>query len=174
MEKPTKPSYGLTLVELMITLVVIAIALTVAVPGFSNFIRGNQVTSQANDFLVSLTFARSEAIKRGQPVAVCASSDQASCSGNNDWDAGWIVFTDADGSAGDLDGTDELLRVHEALSGTTLVADGGGDHVRFLGDGLAGANDDFTLTPPGCEGNQRRSIDMSATGRADVSVEACP
>lgn len=165
---------GLTLVELMITLVVIAIALTVAVPGFTNFIRGNRVTSQANEFLVSLTFARSEAIKRGRPVAVCASSDQATCSGSNDWDAGWIAFTDDDGTAGDLDGTDELLRVHDALSASSLTADGGGTFVRFNGDGLAEADDDFTLTPNGCEGNQQRSIDMSATGRASVSTEACP
>lgn len=169
-----KKQNGLTLVELMITLIVIAIALAVAVPGFTDFIRGNRVTAQANEFLVSLTFARSEAIKRGRPVAVCASSDQSSCSGSNDWDAGWIVFADDDGTEGELDGTDELLRVHEALPGTTLVADGGGDYVRFLGDGLADANDDFTLTPAGCESNQRRSIDMSATGRANVSVEACP
>lgn len=164
---------GFTLVELMITLIVIAIGLTLAVPSFTGFIRDNRVTSQANEFLVSLTFARSEAIKRGRPVAVCASSDGASCSGNNDWDAGWVVFTDGDGVVGDLDGTDELLRVHEDLPGSTMTADGGGDFVRFDGDGLASAADDFTLDPAGCEGNQRRSITMSATGRASIAETAC-
>lgn len=169
-----KKQNGLTLVELMITLIVVAIALTLAVPGFSNFIRDNRATSQANEFLVSLTFARSEAIKRGRPVAVCASSDEANCSGSNDWDAGWIVFTDDEGSVGDLDGADELLRAHESLAAATLTADGGSDFVRFDGEGLADVDDDFTLTPNGCDGNQQRSIDMSATGRASISTEACP
>lgn len=168
-----KKYHGLTLVELMITLIVIAIALTLAVPGFTNFIRDNRVTSQANEFLVSLTFARSEAIKRGRPVSVCASGDQASCSGSNDWDAGWIVFTDNDGTEGELDGADELLRVHEALPGSTLTTDGGSDYVRFSGDGLADAVDDFTLDPSGCEDEQARAIEMGATGRAGISKTGC-
>lgn len=168
-----KKQSGLTLVELMITLIVIAIALTLAVPGFTNFIRENRITSQANEFLVSLTFARSEAIKRGRPVSVCASGDQASCSGSNDWDAGWIVFTDNDGTEGELDGADELLRVHGSLPGSTLTSDGGGDYVRFDGDGLADVAEDFTLDPVGCDGDQVRAIAMGATGRASISHASC-
>lgn len=171
---------GFTMIELMITIVVIGIALSLAVPGFSSFIRENRATSQANELLVGLTFARSEAIKRGRPVAICASNDSTSanptCTGNNDWTVGWISFTDdpsAGGTAGDYDaGTDSLLRVHEALGGSTLTATT--SNLRFDGDGIALTNGDFTLNPNGCEGNQQRSIDVSATGSAKVSAEACP
>jgi len=169
---------GFTLVELLITLVVVGIAVSLAVPGFARFIREQQVTTQTNDFLTSLNIARSEALKRGGAVAVCASSDGASCSGNNDWDVGWIVFTDEDGpTLGTLEtGSGEaILRVHGGLEGgTTLIADGGAAFVRFLGDGLAIPRDDFTLTPAACDGDQVRSIDLAATGRADTSEVACP
>ena len=107
-------------------------------------------------------------------MAVCAKDNANSCSGNNDWDAGWIVFTDDDGTAGDLDGTDELLRVHDAIGASTFTADGGSNFVRFDGDGLAAASDDFTLDPTGCEDNQARTITMTATGRAQVGELACP
>ena len=48
--------------------------------------------------VTAFNLARMEAIRRGTPVSVCASADQASCSGANDWASGWIVFTDANGS----------------------------------------------------------------------------
>ncbi|MDZ7828338.1 MAG: GspH/FimT family pseudopilin [Halofilum sp. (in: g-proteobacteria)] len=169
---------GFTLVELLITLVVVGIAVSLAVPGFARFIREQQITTQTNDFLTALNIARSEALKRGGAVSVCASSDGATCSGNNDWDAGWIVFSDEAGpTPGTLEGGsgESLLRVHPGLEGgNTLTADGGADFVRFLGDGLAGTRDDFTLTPATCEGNQIRSIDLAITGRADTSEVACP
>ena len=177
-KRPTSKRCGFTLVELLITLVIIGIALAFAVPGFANFMRSQRATTQANDLLVSFTFARSEAIKRGQPLAVCASDDGATCAGDDDWDDGWIVFLDVDGTAGEVDpdGTapdDTVLRVHAALGGSTLTTDGGAAYVRFLGDGLAGFRDDFTLTPAGCEFDQQRSIDLTATGRAEVSRENC-
>ena len=168
---------GFTLVELMITLVVVAIAVSLALPGFARFIRDQQVTTQTNDFLTSLNLARSEALKRGDAVSVCASNNGVSCSGNNDWDNGWIVFTDDGPTPGTVEGGsgESVLRVHAALEGgTTLTADGGAAFVRFLGDGLAGTRDDFTLTPAECEGNQVRSIDLSATGRGATSEVACP
>jgi len=173
-----KEHRGFTLVELLITLVVVGIAVSLAVPGFARFIREQQITTQTNDFLTSLNIARSEALKRGEAVAVCASSTGASCSGNNDWDAGWIVFTDEQGpTPGTVEtGSGEsILRVHGGLEGgTALTADGGAVFVRFLGDGLANPRNDFTLTPATCDGNQIRSIDLAATGRADTSEVACP
>lgn len=174
---------GFTIVELMVTLVIAAIGLTIAIPGFAHFMRSQRATASANEFLVALTFARSEALKRDAPVAVCASSDpQAatpSCSGKNNWTQGWITFVDDDtsGTDGSYDSaTETLLRVHPAASGVTITADGspGPDYVRFVGDGTAeNANGNFKVKPTGCTDSQQRHVNMSPTGRADVVSENC-
>ena len=65
---------GFTLVELMVTLTVLAILVGVALPSFRDMILNNRRTAIVNDLVSSLLLARSEAIKRGQPVSVCASS----------------------------------------------------------------------------------------------------
>lgn len=171
---------GFTLVELVITLAVVAIIVTVAVPSFASFIRSQRATTQANDLLVSLTFARSEALKRGTPIGVCSTNDATasppSCAGDDDWSSGWLVFVDdaSSGTDGEFDsGTEELLRVHDALDGNASLSGGGADSVRFLGDGLVDASAAFTLKPQGCSGEQQRAVDVSATGRAEVLKETC-
>ncbi|MDZ7748190.1 MAG: GspH/FimT family pseudopilin [Halofilum sp. (in: g-proteobacteria)] len=171
---------GFTIVELVVTLAVVAIVVTVAIPSFASFMRSQRATTQANDLLVSLTFARSEALKRGEPIAVCATDDAnaapPACAGDDDWSDGWLVFVDDDaaGTDGDFDsGSEELLRVHNALDGNTALSGTGSSSLRFLPDGLVAAAADFTLEPQGCTNDQQRAIDVTATGRAEVRSEAC-
>jgi type IV fimbrial biogenesis protein FimT len=72
---------GTTLVELLTTLTIVAVLATVAIPSFHTFHLNNQ----------------SEAIKRGQIVSVCRSSDGRNCeSRTGDWRGGWIVFANRD------------------------------------------------------------------------------
>jgi len=175
-----KKRAGFTIIELMVTLIIAAIGLTIAIPGFANFLRSQRATSNANELLVSLTFARSEALKRGDPVAVCASDNpQAAtpaCSGNNSWTNGWITFVDDDtaGTDGDYDSaTETLLRVHPASGSVSVTTDGGADYVRFIGDGTADARDDFKVKPDGCTQNQQRHVNLTPTGRGEVDSEAC-
>lgn len=171
---------GFTLIELMVTLAVAAIILTLAVPSFVSFVRSQRATTQANDLLVALTFARSETLKRGEPIAVCATTDATAsppaCSGNDAWSGGWLVFVDdaTGGTSGEFDsGSEELLRVHGALDGNTSLSGGGSAAVRFLSNGLVEASAAFTLKPQGCTSEQQRAIDVSPTGRAEVQRETC-
>jgi len=145
---------GFTLIELMITLVVASIVLTVAVPSFSTFFLKNRMSSQANDLITSLTLARSEAIKRGTSIKVCSSADQASCGGT--WSDGWIVITADD---------TELIRAYGALKGSsTLTA--GASSVTYTSSGfLNGAQTTFTLCDSTETGEDGRQVDVSATGR---------
>ncbi len=106
---------------------IVAILVTLAVPSFQSTIQSARTTTEVNSLVNDLQFARSEAIKRGQPVSICVSSDGATClassSSNNKWQVGWIVFNDANGS-GSLDSTsDVVLRRRAAFAGSdTFVA----------------------------------------------------
>lgn len=96
---------GLTLVELIVTLAVAAILLTLAVPAYENFTANNRLTSEANRLLGDIQMARSEAVKRGRPVNICRSSRAATCKDTfaspctchtgtaaYDWSKGWLVY----------------------------------------------------------------------------------
>lgn len=100
---------GFTLAELLVTLSVAAVLMAAAIPTFRNFVADSRMSSAANLLVAHINAARSEAVMLGTPVAVCASADQATCSGDTDWKSGWIVFTDNDGDPGVLDGADHML-----------------------------------------------------------------
>jgi type IV fimbrial biogenesis protein FimT len=123
---------GFTLVELMITLAIAVILLTIGVPSFNTMIKSNRLTTATNDLHAVLNLARSEAVTRGHRVTVCKSADQATCASGSGWEQGWIVFTDQNNNAAYDPGAtppEILLRVHTALgsqisaTGNTNIAD---------------------------------------------------
>lgn len=115
-----KKMNGFTLVELMTALVLAGILMTIAIPSFTSVIRANRLLTQTNDFVTTLNFARSEAVKRGINVIICRSADGATCAGSGGWEQGWLIFVDNDNST-TLD-AGELLRVFGPLAaGNTLT-----------------------------------------------------
>jgi type IV fimbrial biogenesis protein FimT len=167
---------GFTLVELMITLVIAAIVLTLAVPSFRNTIQNNRITTQVNEVVTAFNLARMEAIRQGSPVSVCPSTDQATCSGANNWATGWIVFSDTNAAGNPAVGT--LIRVWDALPGNPVVSEtGGATFVRYQSNGTTGVLVPFTFTHaiPDCTGMQQRSISITPAGRVGgVTRTACP
>jgi type IV fimbrial biogenesis protein FimT len=108
---------GFTLVELLIAVAVLTIVLLVGVPTFGNLIDETHLTTTTNQVVASMHLARSEAIKRGVPVGVCASTDGISCSGSKDWAGGWMVFTNRGRSLPPAPGAnDDIIHVGQAVS----------------------------------------------------------
>ena len=111
---------GFSLLELMVTVAIMAILGTLAVPSFQTLLQANKTRAVASELLASLNLARSEAARRGQPVSVCPSSNGSSCAtGSTDWDKGWIVFVNEDGaserSAPAVDANEQVLQVRQDL-----------------------------------------------------------
>ena len=177
---------GFTLIELLITIVVVSILLAAGVPSLMEFIRNNRLTTQANSLVISIQLARSEAVKRGTGAVICASSDQATCSSDDNWTTGWIVFSDVgqDGNLDlDADGdgdedclTDDcIVRTSGNIQKSTL--DGGGaDNIRFLPDGRTTnvAATTITLTANECKRRQVRDITVTTQGHTIVTSRDCP
>ena len=106
---------GFTLVELMITLVLMAILLSLGLPSFSTFIVSQRAKGAAFDLESSIYMARSEAIKRGRTVTLA----KADAAPSGDWSQGWTVQTVLD-------------------DGTTVVLQQQGAYQRIVISGLAG------------------------------------
>ena len=172
---------GFTLIELLITLLVAGILLVIATPGFKTFIEDNRISASSNDFVNAIAVARSEAIRRREPVTICSSSDLATCSNNASWQTGWIIFNDRNGDSNvDAGNTppEVVLRVWEALpGGFTLIPTGGTTNVQFDRLGAANATDTFRLSNPFCKTgqvNRERNILLVGSGIVSVTRSDCP
>jgi len=112
---------GFTLIELMITLFIVGILLTVGVPSMKTFMQSNQLIASTNELISAFHVARSEAIKQNSRVTICESSDGKTCATTGSWREGWIVFVDANGDLANTGApcaalnTDCLLRVHDQI-----------------------------------------------------------
>jgi type IV fimbrial biogenesis protein FimT len=166
---------GFTIVELMIVLLILAILATIAIPSFRDFIGNSKVTGATNDLVTAINVARSSALQRATPVSVCASADQANCSGSTNWATGWIAFTDGAGAAGTLDGSDLLLQSWPGLKGD-MLATSSTSFVRYDVTGtmsLAGTVA-FDIWQPGCAGDKLGRTVVNRIGSVRSSKMPCP
>ena len=104
---------GFTLVELLVSLAVLAILTAVAVPGLAQLGHQARMSMLGNQFLGDLANARSEAIKRGRRVVLCKSEDGLVCTSTGHWSQGWLVFEDTNNN-GLRESTETRISVVEA------------------------------------------------------------
>lgn len=167
-----KHSRGLTVIELMVALAVLAVIATTAVPAMGRFVEQQRLTATANTLVGHLQFARGQAISNNTLVAACPSSDGASCTGGNRWEDGWIIYLDPD-KAGQPAEPEDVLRVVDARP-EHVMHSGGRYRVRFKASGVAyGTN----LTIRVCtRGNPEaaRAVIVSNPGRVRATRDVDP
>ena len=129
-------SRGFTLVELMVTVVVLAVLMGIALPSFRGVIVSNKLSSQSNELLASLQYARSESVRRNVRVTFCQSANGTSCATSVTW-AGWLIF--ADSNRNNTADADEAIRTGTLIDPTVLAASSNisGYRFNFYPDGLA-------------------------------------
>jgi len=88
---------GVTLIEVMVVVGIVAILAMMAAPNFRAMIERNQINSAANELMMGLQLVRSEAIRLNSTVTLCRSANGTACGSPAGWESGWIVFHDRDG-----------------------------------------------------------------------------
>lgn len=185
-------SGGFTLIELMVTVALVAVLLGLAVPSFARLVASNRLTTQTNEFTGMLHLARLEAIRRGQSIAIRADG------GDINFDTGWKLFTDldADGAApGTVTATDgTVIRESGAFAGRTTIkrvtrsgtfgsftyADATAADRMYLGFNSRGGNSAagaafFKVCDAGDSAIRGRVVQVSTVGRIslDSNNESC-
>lgn len=107
---------GLTLIELVICLAIVAVLATVAIPSFGEMHKNTLRRSSLNNVWHAIFLARSEAIKRNSVVVLCKSRDATRCDNSpGNWARGWLVFENLDrDEPAQLDAGEPVLRIYDA------------------------------------------------------------
>ena len=130
---------GFTLYELMITLLVVGVILSLGIPNLSEFTANSRLTGAANDLHAAFQLARSEAARAKTNITICASANPyaagADCGGT--WNDGFIVFLDDDGDLARAGATETVLRAHGPLdSEITLAVANNATYFSYASTGL--------------------------------------
>ena len=120
---------GFTLIEVLVTIAIVAILVRLAAPSFKSMIQSNTMSSNVNSFLADVRYARSEAIKRGGNVVMCRSNspeNNPACNGSSGasygWVTGWVIFHDLNKN-GAIDSGETVLRVQGPIVSMDSIVD---------------------------------------------------
>ncbi|MET3931163.1 GspH/FimT family pseudopilin [Lysobacter soli] len=169
-------SRGFTLIELMITIAVLAIGSALAYPAFTSVIKSNRIATSTNGLLAAFNLARTEAIRSNRGGGVCPSTSGAQCDGA-DWNVGYLAYTDMD-SSGTFTTGDTAIRYFEGNSALrlTAVANGGGvSQIPFDRTGRTSQQAELTLKLADCSTGQdyQRLITLKRSGQARMEKRSC-
>lgn len=174
---------GLTLVELMITLVILSVTVTMATPAMQQLVQGSRLRTETSRLLHAINLARSEAVFRNTPVSLCpsamATSGMPDCGG--ELADGWIVFTNRNRDTVVDAGSDEVLGAFESVPPgyrlTNLAGTRAADElITYLPDGSSRRNLSLLICPPAGHRARPWSVVLNTVGRARAARDEgrCP
>ncbi|MEM9101477.1 MAG: GspH/FimT family pseudopilin [Pseudomonadota bacterium] len=142
-----KNTQGFTLIELFLTIAILAVIAAIGVPSFQETVRSNRITSSSNDIVHSLNYARMEAIRRGASITLKTTS------GTNDWSNGYSVESPS-----------EVLKKVNIDHATLQIATVNLSEITFKADGFLSANGEV-FTVCSASGDKGRQITLLKSGR---------
>jgi type IV fimbrial biogenesis protein FimT len=161
---------GWTLLELLVTLLVIGVLAGWGLPTFATVSRNAAQTSRVNLFIQAIYLARSEAIKRNGVVSLCPTANGAFCQPGNDWRSGWLVFVNDDRDSPAIrDPGEELLQVYEPWDGGHILSNR--STLSFRAYGQVGV----TATVAFCDDRgaaAAKAVIISQTGRPRIATRS--
>ena len=161
-----KTQQGLTLLELLTSLAIVAITFSFGIPKVFAIVHSNRLAAASNSLSGSFALARSEAVTRKREVVICKSRDGARCTKKGGWEQGWIVFIDQNYNE-KRDEDEKLVRVQAALPDEIQLnfsAFRSKNFVTYWASGFSEMNGTFTF----CIKNQpqmTRALILSKVGR---------
>jgi type IV fimbrial biogenesis protein FimT len=149
---------GFTLVEMVTVLTIIAIGAAVAMPSLRAALVGQRVRAAATDLTTSLLLARSEAIKRSDPVRVEPRTAE-------DWNSGWRVVGVTDGDQVDRkDALGDGVQVTRAPGAIVYER-----HGRLTDPGLVRVEITDTVST-----GRNRCVTVDPSGLPRLATGSCP
>ena len=146
---------GFTLIEMLVTITVAAILLSIGIPSFLAMLATNRLATATNEFTTSMSIARSDAIKRRTNVVITATDGS---NAGNEWGPGWSVTVSGGGPT---------LKVVDAFPGTiTLDSAAGATSFTYSGDGMVNTPQNLYLCD--APGDPKRWIEVTTTGRVSI------
>lgn len=156
-------SRGISLIEQIMVLAIIAILASVATPSLHHLLVRNQVQVAQMDFIGALHHARATAITSGQHIVFCPTHDAQQCSGETRWDDGWLLARDSDH---DNQPDQQPLYSGAGYSGNVRIYSSVGRHsVRFHPDGSASGSNLTLLFCDPSQADHTLSVVVSNAGR---------
>lgn len=159
---------GVTLIELLISLAIIAIVMMAVAPSIQSILVKNKIVAELNELSAVIQFARNNAIDEQINTMVCPSTDYATCS--TDWNEPKIVFIDAD-SNGNRGSTEELLAATGAIS-TTNYLTSSSDFLLFTALGEATQNSSLIFCFEEKQAEYARALYVTLQGRVKTSSDS--
>lgn len=152
---------GFTLIELMITVAVLAIVLSIAAPSFSNILLNNRINTTAHELQAAMQIARSEAVMRKSTVTLCrANAALDSCADGTDWSQGWLLIFG-----------DEVLKVWQVGGGLEVVGPTAG--IAFFGSGMVRQANSVSVQGQGCPNGEQRKVHINRAGGVRMEKNSC-